>query len=753
MISLLKQLLKKQRSKQYFYRLIGYGLVSVVVPIILISSISYSITINNMEKQNYQARMNMLGQLQSRVDERLETARKALYSLMFDADIVRAAQTNSSSLSSQQLMDAQEKLALLHQSIDGSYGVSFFFVDSKAVLFNDRYITMLNQEWISDYPKHGPVGEWHYQTGSNFRVVSYTIALPAFSKTPRAYLTVHMNHNTFADILRDIDFIEMGDLYFLDAELQPILSRKQGDIDGGQAEKGLEWIEGNDRQYDIWKDKPSNLTALYIQSEKTGYYTALLIPLNAQAGFVAEIIWVTILISLLAIVTGGVIIYINSRRLYAPIYQWLKAENYTQEGQIDNKDEWSWLRARWQLLKEDLQINEPVLRRSFLSALMAGYYSESKKDLPDLLNRRQISHNQKCVAFIVDAGDYLAYKSFKEEDEALVHAAISNIFEDLIRHYHLEGDSFKRSEVNQTIFILYYPRDASDAQAEQMTKQITQALIMSIKTYLKFRATLGLGRLRQSVLELRDSYLEAIEALQYRIIREDEQILDINDVIKVKDRFEYPFDTSKKIVKELRSANQSEVENSFNEFVDVIRLKTYSDQTYRQIFLMLYDAMIQGLNYFSYEAVNELLNKNGYEKILNAQSFTEIEQWFKQDWIISCFLLIERENESKGTQIIESAKQYIAMTLDQDHSLNLVAEQVNLNPSYFSRLFRKETGQNFLQYVASIKVDEAKKQLEQTDDPIYSIAEKVGYTEQTFRRVFKSQTGMSPNEYRKSLRS
>ncbi|MHA6482148.1 helix-turn-helix domain-containing protein [Paenibacillus sp. strain BS8-2] len=753
MISLLQHLLKKRRSKQYFYRLIGYGLVSVVVPIILISSISYNITISNMEKQNYQARMNMLGQLQSRVDERLESARKALYSLLFDADIARAAQASGRSLSSQQLIDAQEKLALLNQSIDGSFGVSVFFVDSNAVLFQDRYITKLNQEWITDYPKHVQVGEWQYQMGSNYRVVSYTIALPAFSKTPRAYLTVHINHSAFADILRDIDFIEWGDLYFLDAELQPILSSKQGDISESQAEKGMEWIEGNDRPFDSWKDKPSNLTALYIQSDKTSYYTALLLPLNTQGGFVADIIWITILISLLAIVTGGVILYVNSKRLYAPIYQWLKAENYTQEGQIENRDEWTWLRSRWQLLKEDLQKNEPVLRKSFLSALLGGYYSESKKDLPDLLNRRQITHNQKCVVFIVDAGEYLTYKSFKEEDEALVHAAISNIFEELIRPYHLEGDSFKRFEVNQSIFILYYPRDASDAQAQQMTKQITQALIMSIKTYLKFPATLGLGKIRQSVLELRDSYLEAIEALQYRIIREKDQIIDINDVIKVRDRFEYPFDISKKIVKELRSANRREVENSFNEFVDAIRLKTYSDQTYRQIFLMLYDAMIQGLNYFSYEAVNELLNKNGYEKILHAQSFTEIEQWFKQDWIISCFLLIERENESKGKQIIESAKQYIAMTLDQDHSLNLVAEQVNLNPSYFSRLFRKETGQNFLQYVSSIKADEAKKQLEQTDDPIYSIAEKVGYTEQTFRRVFKSQTGMSPNEYRKSLRS
>ena len=752
MISRISQLLQKQRSRRYFNRLVGFGLISMVIPIILISFLSYKITIDNMEKQSSQARLDMLGQLQARVDERLENARVALYSLVFDADIAEATQRERLPLSSQQLMDTQGKLALLHQSIENSYGVSLFFVENGVALFNDRYIHHTGGDRDGSYPSYGPVGQWHYQTGTNFRVVTYTIALPAFSETPRTYLSMHVSVNAFANILREIDFIDTGDLYFLDTELQAISSRKHGTIAESQAAAGLEWIGENTRAFDQWQDKASNVSALYVKSEKTGWYTAIIIPLNATAGFVSNIIWLTILISILAIVTGGVIIYISSKKLYAPIYQWLKEENYSQESDAGTNDEWSWLRTKWQVLKEDLQEKEPELRQSFLSALLGGYYAESETEVAVLLQRHQIPEDCKCVAFIVDPGDFLAYNRFKANDKALVHAAIANIFGDLMRHNHLEGDAIRRPENNQTIFITYYPRDIEEAQAYQMTKQFTRALIMSIETYLKFPAKLGLGGLRHSVFKLRDSYMEAKEALQYRIIREEEQILDIKEVKQVNDRFEYPFDISEKIVKELRSGNRAEVESGFERFVDVIRLKQYSDQTYRQMFLMLYDAMIQGLYHFSSEAVNELLQKNGYETILAAQYFTEIEQWFREEWISSCFELIERENESKGTQLIESAKQYIAMTLDQDHSLNLVAEQVSLNPSYFSRLFRKETGQNFLQYVASVKIEEAKKQLEQTDDPIYKIAEKVGYTEQTFRRVFKSQTEMSPNEYRKSLR-
>ncbi|TLS50612.1 helix-turn-helix domain-containing protein [Paenibacillus antri] len=750
MLRKLRQRLETRISRRYFYKLIGLGLVSVVVPIMLISFFSYRITVSNMEGQNDQARFDMLGQLQSRVDERLETARNALYALVFDSDITQAANMNGAAIGPQLLIDVQGKLSTLTQSIQDSYGVSLYFVDSETTLFNDRYIKKSDASWVSDFPKHGPVGEWMYQTGSGFQVVTHTVALPAMSESPKAYLSIHLHQRAFAGILRDIDFIESADVYFLDVTFKPILARTQGEVEGAQTEAGLDWIRGNPRVYDIRNDAKADLSTQYVQSERTGWYTALMVPLSSQSAFTADIVGITVLVSLLAIGAGAVLIYFNSKRLYAPIRQWLQDENYTPEDQ--KKDEWAWLRSRWNNLKEDLQRSAPELREAFLISLLGGYYAHAKEEAEALMKRHHLPHDHKCVALVVDPGDFSKYRSFEAKDEALVHMAIANIFEELISHSYLEGDSFHRPEAYQSVLLVYFPRDMKDEQARQMAKQLAQSLIQSIETYLKFPITLGLGGIRPVMHELRESYLEAKEALQYRIIREDEPILDFHEVKQDSGRFDYPFDISEQIVKDLRSGNREEVERGFNVFVDLIRACNYSDAVYRKILLMLYSATIQGFYQYSKEAMSDLINQNGHEIILSAQFLTEIEQWFRDTWFAYCFAIIDHENESKGKQVIDAVKSYISRTLNQDHSLQLVAEQVNLNPSYLSRLFRKETGQNFVQYVAQIKVEEAKKQLEQTDEPIYRIAEHVGYTEQTFRRVFKNLTKMSPNEYRTSIR-
>jgi two-component system, response regulator YesN len=725
-------------------------LLSVVVPIMLISFFSYRITVSNMEEQSYQARFDMMGQLQSRVDERLDTARNALYALAFDSDLALAAQMDSATLGPQLLMDVQGKLSTLSQSIEDSYGVSLTLMDSETTLFNDRYIKKSDETWASEFPKYGPVREWMYQEGIGFRVVTHTIALPVMSGTPLSYLSIHLHQRAFSGILRDIDFIESADVYFLDASLQPILASTHGKIEGDQTEAVLKWIRDNPRSYDIRNDQSANASIQFVRSDRTGWYTLLMVPLSSQSAFTADIVWITFVVSLLAIGTGFLIIYFNSRWLYAPIRQWLKDENYIPED--PKKDEWAWLRSRWDSLKEDLQKHKPELREAFLIALTGGYYAHAKLEAEAQMRRHHLPHDRKCAAFIVDPGDFADYESFKANDDTLVHMAISNIFKELLAQSYLEGDSFRRPETHQSVFLMYFPRDMKEQQAYQIALQLSQALIQSIETYLKFPATLGLGSIRPSMLELRESYLEAKEALQYRIIRENERIIEFREVEQTSNRFDYPFDISELIVKELRSGNREEVERSFNEFVDLIRSRNYSDSVYRQIFLMLYDATVQGVSHYSKEAMTELINENGHEKILSAQFLKEIEIWFRDTWFAHCFETIGNENESKGKQVIESVKSYIVSTLNQDHSLQLVAEQVNLNPSYLSRLFRKESGQSFVQYVAQVKIEEAKKQLEQTDDAIYRIAENVGYTEQTFRRVFKNLMNMSPNEYRLSVR-
>jgi len=72
-----------------------------------------------------------------------------------------------------------------------------------------------------------------------------------------------------------------------------------------------------------------------------------------------------------------------------------------------------------------------------------------------------------------------------------------------------------------------------------------------------------------------------------------------------------------------------------------------------------------------------------------------------------------------------------------------------LNPDYFSHLFRKRTGQKFVDYVNSVRIEKSKEMLSATDRKMYQIAKSVGYDNvKYFFRVFKKKEGMTPEQYR-----
>lgn len=71
----------------------------------------------------------------------------------------------------------------------------------------------------------------------------------------------------------------------------------------------------------------------------------------------------------------------------------------------------------------------------------------------------------------------------------------------------------------------------------------------------------------------------------------------------------------------------------------------------------------------------------------------------------------------------------------------------------FKRRFQVATGYAPLDYVQSLRIEEAKQMLESTDDPIDDVAGAVGYAEPAaFRRLFKRMTGVQPKQYRQRFR-
>lgn len=110
-------------------------------------------------------------------------------------------------------------------------------------------------------------------------------------------------------------------------------------------------------------------------------------------------------------------------------------------------------------------------------------------------------------------------------------------------------------------------------------------------------------------------------------------------------------------------------------------------------------------------------------------------------------LMDNRENRKNN---IEDILNYIDRNCHKDISLDQVGEYANMSSYYLSKIFKKETGVNFVTYLTERKIDIAKDMLLNTDIPIINIALDLSYHEPNyFSKVFKKSTGMTPTEFRK----
>jgi len=149
------------------------------------------------------------------------------------------------------------------------------------------------------------------------------------------------------------------------------------------------------------------------------------------------------------------------------------------------------------------------------------------------------------------------------------------------------------------------------------------------------------------------------------------------------------------------------------------------------------------------------------ERLFNltyVDDFHTIDQLF--EWIGSWILqlssiYLEAKGDQDNTQINQLFKQiesFIYEHIDQDVTLQMVADRFFYNPSYLSRLFKNKLNKNYLSFATELRMKYAKRCLEQPQLLITDVSRMCGYKSyKHFVKTFKSVTQMTPSEYRKQL--
>lgn len=108
------------------------------------------------------------------------------------------------------------------------------------------------------------------------------------------------------------------------------------------------------------------------------------------------------------------------------------------------------------------------------------------------------------------------------------------------------------------------------------------------------------------------------------------------------------------------------------------------------------------------------------------------------------------ERENRERKPVLEAIAYMKEHFTEKITLEDVAATIGFNTNYFSELFKKETGENFSNYLLGIRMEKAKQMLRDTKIPVYEIGESVGYKDaKYFSQQFMKVVGVKPAEYRK----
>ncbi|NLZ35067.1 MAG: response regulator [Clostridiales bacterium] len=262
----------------------------------------------------------------------------------------------------------------------------------------------------------------------------------------------------------------------------------------------------------------------------------------------------------------------------------------------------------------------------------------------------------------------------------------------------------------------------------------------------------GIGRVYEDIMDIRYSYKTAETALSYRPILGNGKAIYIDDVepnYDIQLKFEEQEENS--LLNSIKLSSKEEIEETINRIFKKVEKDLVDLNKYRVYLMEIMTAILRLLQDYNIN-FDEVFgdNFNCYSYLSKADSINDIKSWFIEK-SIKINKLIKKDRVNSSKMLIEKAKAYIKENYsDPEISVERLCSELHVSPTYFSTIFKKETDMNFVSYLTNIRLEEAVKLLNTTDDKTYIIARKVGYLEANyFSYVFKKQYGISPSKYRK----
>ena len=378
----------------------------------------------------------------------------------------------------------------------------------------------------------------------------------------------------------------------------------------------------------------------------------------------------------------------------------------------------------------------PLLRQQFLTQLLTEpvtdeYYDSQIKNLKLNLNYT-VFHIITVKIRTTDLIDVLSELSIKETiKEAL--EKISSLYEFGI--------------IDKEVFLLCGNKKHD---IERITRTIQEASVL-IERIFHTRISCGISSSTTTIKELPLLYQQALEALDYNVVIQEESYTYYNDILPLQKKEEDWNSEVDSIEKIITRCSEEELKQAVITMLEHLHSSHYNLSEYQIVVLEISFSLSRLYKKYQLTSDKEFAgSKKMAVKILSLNTGEELD-----NWLINYFqlirTLIQKKQVDNNVILAENAKKLVEERFQEpDLSVESICQELHVSSSYFSKIFKQETGSTFLNYLINRRMEAAKMLLDVTDYKSHVIGTMVGYPEPNyFSYVFKKHCGISPVKYRK----
>ncbi len=613
------------------------------------------------------------------------------------------------------------------------------------------------ESWHKDFWSKKYVGEFipsiinPAYTSAEKTSVNYVLSLPIenFNADARGIIIIDINVNEIERLLANLAG-ENGWAYIADEKGEVIAS-----VNKDNSRIDYLSIDDLEEHGDMGSLKRNpDFIVSYSISPYNGWLYVLGAPTGMVMNKVNAIKNITIVILLVVVVLGSLLSLFLANRNSLPIRKLvdiIKGNlSFVDDGEKNNTFEFihgsiSELLRTNKELRSEIQEKVPILRAAFLERLFRGNFIKMS-ELNGAMKNTGIDLAGCKYSVLI-----LKIEGCKKTGEdgmlnelniakVVTSKAISNVFKDRVLLHEISEDMLAG-------LLVFNFNDEQQIRnvVRNIASEVGGLLMQNNEIYVSFASGLAYS----SLADIYNSYREALEALRYNAVVDEDVVRWYVQSPEQRSYYYYPLEIETKLINLCSNGDEKET----LEILDLLYAENFVNRSISgsMLFTFLYEIRGTLIKIASRSKLKsgEMLDTLLYERIESVVSGESAEvDWerIKALYSFMCSKISSELNKDKSEDILEYLHNYY---MDQQISRASVASRFNMTEVHLSKFFKEQTGEYFSHYLEKIRMEKAKRLINESELPISKIAEQVGYNSvRTFRRAYKRYCGDIPSSLR-----